>query len=126
MPELRDPAPNGVGSPGDADCVKTKKAQENFYLQSELQNFTWVIILQDGNSKVGASRSASFQLPQCLSENLLQVGLSWMMHPHLFAWPNRVALQCNSFVREWNLAKLTQKCSLEQKKRAKAAEPLII
>ena len=56
MPALEDPAPKG-----------------NFYLQNELHNFTWVVVLRDGSSKVGASRSASFQLPECLHEGLLQV-----------------------------------------------------
>jgi hypothetical protein len=56
MPALEEPAPKG-----------------NFYLQNELHNFTWVVVLQDGSSKVGASRSASFQLPGCLHEGLLQV-----------------------------------------------------
>ena len=56
MPSLQDPAPPG-----------------GFYLTHELHNFTWAIIIQHGNPKVGASRSASFQLPHCLSEKVYQV-----------------------------------------------------
>jgi hypothetical protein len=114
MPDLKDLAPNSVGTPGGPNCKKTSKAQENFYLQSELQNFTWVVVLQDGNSKVGASRSASYQLPGRLSEKLLQVGLNRMVHMRyrcMFAVRRRVARQCDSFTREWNLPKLTPKRS---------------
>ena len=123
MPELKDPAPNSVGTPGGPNCKKTSKAQENFYLQSELQNFTWVVVLQDGNSKVGASRSASFQLPARLSGFLLQVCLSRMVHSRyrrMFA-----AHQCNSFTREWNLVMLTPKRSGERLKKANKKEPLV-
>jgi non-canonical (house-cleaning) NTP pyrophosphatase len=44
-----------------------------FTLKMELHNFAWAIVLQNGNQKVGAVRSASFQLPECLTENLNKV-----------------------------------------------------
>lgn len=120
MPALMDLAPNSFGTPGtgDAGIVKTHKAQENFYLRSELHNFTWVVILKDGSSKVGTSRSASFQLPGCLEERLLMVGCIRM---------RQISLHFNVifFTREWNLAKLTPPRSGDPKLKPKKLEPLV-
>ncbi len=74
MPSLQDPAPPG-----------------GFYLTHELHNFTWAIIIQHGNPKVGSSRSASFQLPGCLSEKVYQV----MSAAVRVCVPALLAIQCN-------------------------------
>jgi hypothetical protein len=58
MPALQQPAPRG-----------------GFSMEMELHNFTWAIVIQKDNAKIGSSRSASFQLPGCLTSELLQVCL---------------------------------------------------
>jgi non-canonical (house-cleaning) NTP pyrophosphatase len=66
-----------VGLEGGFCPMPNLTAEPEPFMKMELHNFAWAIVLQNGNQKVGAVRSASFQLPECLTEKLNTV-LRWL------------------------------------------------